>query len=389
MDFVRLIYRWIAILLLLAITGIPGIAANESAFPHTSARAAILMDQYGQVLYAHNADAALPMASTTKIMTALVALELGVPEQRVKIPQDATGIEGSSAYLMAGEEMSLETLLYALLLQSANDAAVAIAICLADSVEGFVDHMNRKAKALGLSCTHFTNPHGLDDPAHYTSASDLARLTTVALRNSLFAKIVSTIRYEAPVEGEASSRLFVNHNRLLREYDGCIGVKTGYTQRTGRCLVTAAERNGLTLIAVTLNDPNDWQDHKRLLDYGFSLSESVVLTPSEGIHVSIPMVGGEQAYLPCESKEEMVLSLPQNSRPTMVIELPHFVFAGVPKGKQIGRAVWYLNGTPIAALPLYAAEEGIAKECPPTLWMRISQFFSKLIKFIIECFKPG
>ena len=235
--------------------------------------------------------------------------------------------------------------------------------------------------------THFTNPHGLDDPNHYTSASDLAKITAEALKNPVFARIVSTVRYQVPVEDSESARLFVNHNRLLREYDGCVGVKTGYTKRTGRCLVSAAQRDGITLIAVTLNDPNDWQDHRRLLDYGFSRCERTVLSPEQGIAMSIPMVGATTSQLLCESREIAMATLPKDSRPTLVIELPHFVFGGVPKGKQMGRAVWYLGGETVAQIPLYATEEGVAIEYPPTLWERISAFFAGIGRFIRELFQ--
>lgn len=389
MDLVRYFFKGIAVLLLFVFSlhVSPGVWANESAAPTTTARAAILMDQYGQVLYAHNADASLPMASTTKIMTALVALEMADPAQRIRIPKEAVGIEGTSAYLMVDEEMTLLTLLYALMLQSANDAATAIALILSGSIEAFADKMNQKAAELGLSATHFTNPHGLDDEMHYTSASDLAKLTIAALKNPTFAQIVSTVRYQAPVEESETVRLFVNHNRLLREYEGCIGVKTGYTKRTGRCLVSAAKREGLLLVAVTLNDPNDWHDHKRLLDFGFSLCEPVTLTPESGITATIPVVGGTTTGLQCESREIVSVTLPQGSQPKLVLELPHFTYAGIPKDKQMGRAVWYLADSPIAETPLYAAENSTVKEPKPSIWTKICRFFARVGSYIINWFK--
>lgn len=382
----RLIYRGLVLLLLIALIGSIGVTAEEKSPPQTSARAAILMDQYGQVLYAYNADAPLPMASTTKIMTALVALELSDPQKCVMIPKEAAGIEGSSAYLIAGESMTIETLLYALMLESANDAAVAIAVCLSGSVDSFVEQMNRKAKELGLTQTHFANPHGLDDPEHYTSAFDLARLMIAALKNAQLAQIVATRRYQSIAENSDSTRLFVNHNRLLNEYDGCIGGKTGYTKRTGRCFVSAAQRDSLTLIAVTLNDPNDWKDHRALLDYGFARCEQMTLIPPNGDELSIPMVGGVKKHLMCETQDAISVMLPQDSRPRMVIELPRFVYAGVPKGKQLGKVVWYLNNQPIAAAAIYASETGIVADAPPTLWERIEQFFLGIVEFIIELF---
>lgn len=389
MDFVRKFFKGIAVLLLTAslLSGSLGVNASRSSVPTTSARAAILMDQYGQVLYAHNADASLPMASTTKIMTALVALELADPSLRVRIPKEAVGVEGTSAYLMAGEEMTLLTLLYALMLQSANDAATAIAILLSGSIDEFAEQMNEKAAELGLSATHFTNPHGLDDEMHYTSASDLAKLTLAALQNPTFAQIVSTTRYQVPVEDSDTQRLFVNHNRLLREYPGCVGVKTGYTKRTGRCLVSAAKRDGITLVAVTLNDPNDWKDHTTLLDYGFSICQTVTLTPTDGVMATVPVVGGVSSELQCASQTTVSVTLPKGSQPTVVLELPRFVYAGVSEGKQLGRAVWYLVGNPIAEVPLYAAEDCIPKEFPPTILERICRFFQKIGSYILNWFK--
>ena len=320
-------------------------------------------------------------------MTAIVAIENYPLEKEFTVSDKAVGVEGSSIYLKSGEKFTMKQLLYALLLQSANDAATAIAVILSGSVGAFAQRMNEKAMELGLSATHFTNPHGLDDEMHYTSASDLARLTVVALENPTFARIVSTLRYQVPVKDSDSARLFVNHNRLLKEYDGCIGVKTGYTKRTGRCLVSPAKRDGIILVAVTLNDPNDWRDHTMLLDYGFSCCQKVTLTPEGGIVATIPIVGSESKNLRCESREEVLLTLPQGSQPTVALELPQFAFAGIRKGKKMGRVVWYLEGKTIAEVPLYAAEDANAKAYPPTIWEKIGNFFVKIGDWIIKLFK--
>ncbi len=384
---------WVCCLLFALLTagGVYGSASAEeilssASLPTTSARAAILMDQYGQVLYAYNADAALPMASTTKIMTALVALESGDVTQAVKIPSAAVGVEGSSAYLIAGEEMSLLTLLYALMLESANDAAVAIAIAIDGSVEKFADRMNEKAVQLGLSATHFVNPHGLDHEEHYTSAHDLALLTAAALENETFAKIVSTVRYSAPVEGGESVRSFVNHNRLLREYEGCVGVKTGYTKRTGRCLVSAARRNGITLIAVTLGDPNDWQDHRRMLDYGFSVCASALLANRGALSYTVPVVGGEAKQVVCSSNEEVTLTLPAGTKAELRIELPRFVYGGVRQGDRMGRAVWTVNGRVAAEVPLYAETTVAPTVYPRSFWQKIGDFFAAIGRWLAGLF---
>ena len=242
-----------------------GVYYKEGAVA-TAAAADIVMEQSGYVLSAGNAHTRMGMASTTKIMTALLAIERLDPETVVTVPKEAVGIEGSSIYLTEGEQITVSDLLYGLMLESGNDAATALAIAAGGTVEDFVRLMNERAAELGLEDTHFSNPHGLSADDHYTTAYDLARLTCAALENETFASIVSC-KTKTISDGR---RYLSNHNRLLRSYEGCIGVKTGYTLATGRTLVTAAERDGLTLVAVTLNDRSDWADHTRLLDYGFA-----------------------------------------------------------------------------------------------------------------------
>ena len=232
--------------------------AEETAAspPSLSAKSALLMEaDNATVVLERNAHTRLPMASTTKIMTALVALELAAPDTVIEIDAAAVGTEGSSVYLCEGETLTLEELLYALMLESANDAAVAIAIGVAGSEEAFVDEMNRRATSLGLCNTHFANPHGLDAEAHYTTAYELALIAREALQDSLLKTIVSTRKTTIPHQSTDGVRLLVNHNKMLRQYDGCIGLKTGYTQKSGRCLVSAAERDGVTMIAVTIDSP--------------------------------------------------------------------------------------------------------------------------------------
>ncbi len=238
---------------------------------HLSARSAALYDSSSQsFLYTKNADTRLPMASTTKIMTALVAIESSPLDAIVNVSDEAIGTEGSSLYLKKGEQMTMEDLLFGLMLRSANDAAAAIAYNISGSIEAFADKMNEKAESMGLQNTHFTNPHGLDDKMHYTTAKELAIIASEALKNDTFYSIVSTKkRIIKNTDGEA--RLLINHNKLLNMYDDAIGVKTGYTKKSGRCLVGAAERDGVRLITVTINAPNDWKDHVSLFEYGFKM----------------------------------------------------------------------------------------------------------------------
>lgn len=218
----------------------------------------------GAVLFEKHADARSLIASTTKIMTALVALEHCDPEDEFTVPPEATGIEGSSMYLKAWETLSIRALLYGLMLQSGNDAAVALALACSGSVSEFVALMNLKAQKLHLTNTHFENPNGLDSPQHYSTARDLATLTRCALKNDTFAQIVATKSVRL------GDRCLTNHNKLLWSLDGALGVKTGYTRAAGRVLVSAAEREGRRLIAVTIHDGNDWADHRALYEDGFA-----------------------------------------------------------------------------------------------------------------------
>lgn len=305
-----------------------------------SARAAALIDvDDGRVLYEKNANERLPMASTTKIMTALVALESASLDTVVTVHPDAVGVEGSSVYLTAGERLTLGELLYALMLSSANDAAVAIAIALGGSVERFAEMMNECAARLGLLNTSFKNPHGLDAEGHYTTALELARLTAHALKNDDLRRIVSS--YKQEISGPSGKRLLVNHNRLLRSYEGCIGVKTGYTKRTGRCLVSAAERDGLTLVAVTLNDGDDWRDHTAMLDYGFEFFERVTLARSGVELARLPLVNG--APLPLYAESDLSLTLTRYGKEIRVrIEAcSRFLWSAPTIGEKLARAVFY------------------------------------------------
>ncbi len=265
-------------------------AVSAKAAETISGECAVLIEATSRrVLFEKNANRRHPMASTTKIMTALVALEALPLDSVISVPEEATGIEGSSVYLKAGDRYRLEDLLYALLLQSANDAAEVIAIAVSGTVEAFAVRMNEKAKELALTDTHFENPHGLDGDEHYTTARELAIITAHALENSDFAKIVSTRRYVFSSLDGANPRTLINHNKMLLLYEGAVGVKTGYTKRCGRCLVSAAEREGLLLIAVTLDAPSDWHDHTALLDYGFDSYENRLLASQGSLSLEVPI----------------------------------------------------------------------------------------------------
>ncbi|WP_375140508.1 D-alanyl-D-alanine carboxypeptidase family protein [Cohnella herbarum] len=239
--------------------------------PSNHARAVALADvTSGRILFSQRGDEPMKIASLTKIMTAIVAIEHGNLDSAVKVSARAAGKEGSSLYLKAGEKITLRNVLYGLMLRSGNDAATAIAEHVGGSVEGFAFLMNKKADEIGLTHSHFTNPHGLDEQGHYSSANDLAKLTVYALHNPEFASIVKTKVKSAPNPNEDWDYKWVNKNKMLTMYEGADGVKTGYTKQALRTLVSSATRGGQQLVAVTLNDGDDWKDHRNLLDYGFA-----------------------------------------------------------------------------------------------------------------------
>lgn len=253
---------------ILMLTGMP---ASKAEGVGTHARASSLIDvASGRILYSSQGDQELPIASLTKIMTAIVAIEHGRLGDTVKVSSRASGKEGSSLYLKPGEEMKLHDMLYGLMLRSGNDAATAIAEHVGGSEEGFVYLMNAKVEELGLKHTHFANPHGLDAEGHYSSANDLAKMTAYALRNPVFKEIVKTNEKQVDNPNEPWDYKWRNKNKMLRLYEGADGVKTGYTKKAFRCLVSSATRGGQQLAAVTLDDGDDWNDHMSLLDFGFA-----------------------------------------------------------------------------------------------------------------------
>ena len=321
-----------------------------------NAKAAVLIEaDSGRVLYEQHAHTRLPMASTTKIMTALVVLERCDLRATVAVDERAVGVEGSSVYLYPGELLTVEQLLYAVLLSSANDAAAALAYLVADSIEGFAALMNQKAAEIGVRDTHFQNPHGLDADGHYTTAYDLAVITAYALQNEDFLRIVSTQKKVIPLQGQEGARVLRNHNRLLASYSGCIGVKTGFTKKSGRCLVSAAERDGVRLICVTLDCPDDWRTHTQLLDMGFATYERVSLADANAYMTSLPVVGGTQSQIYLQTDAAVSVALPrERGEIACKIVADHLVYAPVSPGQYLGEAIWTLDGEEIARAPLYA-----------------------------------
>ena len=319
-----------------------------------SAHSAILMDgDTGQVLYEKNAQSKSLIASTTKIMTALVVLGDGDLDVVVTVPQEAVGIEGSSMYLKAGEKLTVRQLLYGMMLSSGNDAAVALALHSAGSIEEFARRMNETAATLGLHDTSFANPNGLDSEGNYSTARDLARLTQAALHTPGFTEIVSAKTCQF---GE---HYLVNHNKLLWQYDGALGVKTGYTKKAGRILVGAAERNGRKLISVTINAPDDWQDHRRMLDFGFAQYQlrEVVHAGEQVGEIPVILPDGSWGTGTLTAGTGLSLWLLPEETVELQLRVPLFCYQVGSAGDEIGAAVLSRGDEVLGSVPVILQSE--------------------------------
>lgn len=354
-------------------------STSTAGAPSVSASSAILIEaDSGRVIFEKNADEQRPMASTTKIMTALVAIMNANPSKTVSVSADAVGIEGSSVYLYENEKLTLEDLLYAMMLESANDAAAAIAIEVGGSIDGFADMMNQTAQEMGLRDTHFENPHGLDGNSHYTTARELAIIAREAMANESLRTIMSTYKKTIPLNESEGVRLLINHNKMLKGYDGAVGVKTGYTKKSGRCLVSAAERDGVELICVTLNAPDDWRDHTALLDYGFSLFESRVICRKDDFRYVQPVIGGVEEYVMLSISDDVSVTVPRSCGDIeQTIELPRFSYAEIKKGDVIGYLVYTSGGEEIARVPIAAQYSVDRVRYKQSLWNRFFSLFNK------------
>ena len=328
----------------LCLTWFP-LSAGAAGEPDVSASCAILVDaESGNVLMAKNADEERAIASITKLMTALVAAESTSDLDRiVTIQKEWTLAEGSSMYLREGEQLTLRELLYGLLLVSGNDAALAIAGFCAGDTDTFVEWMNLRAQELGMEHTHFVNPNGLPAEGHYSSAADMAKLAIVVMEQPDLAEIVGTKSITL------AGRTMTNHNKLLWRYEGCVGMKTGYTDAAGRTLVSCAERGGQRLIAVTLNAPNDWSDHAAMFDYGFSQWPAVLLASAGHDFRVLPVKGSLVRFVPVQVERNVCYPLAEHERVTAKIELPDVVEAPVEEGDIAGSLTYYVDGKEVGS----------------------------------------
>ncbi len=344
------------IALLLFLPWLPAKALSDP--PQIGAKAAVLLEaSTGKVLFAQNAQAQLPMASTTKIMTALLAIEEGDLEEMVTTDASAYGVEGSSIYLQLEETISLRDLLYGLMLASGNDAAVAIAVHIANGVEQFAARMNERAREIGAVNTNFVTPNGLPDENHYTTAYDLALIAAEAMKNETFREIVSTQYYRT--ETGAVARTFKNKNQILWKYEGGNGIKTGYTQAAGRCLVFAAEREGMQLVGVVLSCPNMFEDAMALLDYGMDNYEMRPLVQAGDRIANVYVSGGMKKRLALCAPADIMVPVEKDGSSTYRtrVILPDSIEAPLDAGEACGYVeVLEEDGALRTAFPLVAQE---------------------------------
>ncbi len=354
-----------------------GTVSAQSEAPEVSAQAAVVYCADNEtVLFAKNAEARHSMASTTKIMTALLTLEAAAVENKpVTITAEMAQVEGSSMGLQAGDVIRLRELAVGMLTVSGNDAANAAAIAVGGSVEQFAVRMNRRAAELGMTNTSFVTPSGLDDDNHYTTALDMAKLGAAAIQNEAFLAICRAPSMRASFEVPQKTVTLTNHNKLLKLYDGCIGIKTGFTKKSGRCLVSAAERNGITLIAVTLSAPDDWNDHMAMLDYGFSQLEQVV---PEAKTFTVPVVGGTVSELTAAIGKTEPLLLTKGQTVTETINLPPFVYAPVKAGDTLGSITYAVNGEGKRTVPLQSAMDVPAEPIQESVLQKIGRWIAAI-----------
>ena len=322
--------------------------SSALAAPIVSAQCAVLMDaETGRILFEKNSDRRALIASTTKIMTGLIIAEECSLNAEVLVTDEAAGIEGSSLYLRTGEKLTVEELLYGMMLHSGNDAATALALYCGGNLETFVEKMNRKAVQLELSNTSFGNPHGLDTESNYSTAYDLAKLTAYAMENEVFSQVVGTKTVSF------KERTFTNHNKLLWRYEGAIGVKTGYTRAAGRILVSCAQREGRRLIAVTINDPNDWQDHARMFDHGFGEFSSCLVANHQELCIPVPVIGGAEDHAIAVLREDLYYPVSKNEQVQLSWSTAPFVYAPAFAGESAGELLVLVDGTVALRAPLY------------------------------------
>ncbi len=352
---------------------------NVKAQVNVSAHSAVLIDAgNGEILFGKNENEQRSMASTTKIMTSLLAIEHGKPDDIVTITDEMVRVEGTSMGLKAGDKVTIEGLVYGMLLSSGNDAANAVAIAIAGDAESFAELMNKRAKEIGANNTNFVTPSGLDDEQHYSTAYDMALIAMEAMKNETFASIACQKTAKVKFGNPPVEHTLSNHNRLLSMYEGTIGIKTGFTKKSGRCLVSCAQRNGIRLIAVTLNAPDDWNDHMAMYDYGFSLAQERQLDISD-VNINIPVMGGIKNSIDLTYTDPGMVTVldSQFNRIERAICIPKFIYAPISKGQVIGEIQFLLDNKIIGSSIITANEDIKIKEPEPkpSFWQWLINLF--------------
>ena len=355
-----------------------GFAAGQ---PQLSAKSAVLIDAFtGRILIDKNASERHYPASITKIMTLIIAMERGNINDIITVSADIPKTEGSSIYLEAGQTISLIDLMYGMMLQSGNDATMAVAEHLAGNMSNFAKLMNEKANALGCNNTHFVNPNGLPDEQHYSTAIDMAKITAFGYRYQLFEKIVATEKYVIFNTIRNQDQALFNENKMLWRYDGCNGVKTGYTDIAGHTLTVGAKRNGIQLIAVVMDADEKWTDTEKMLDYGFELLEPKLLFSAGTPFGRVRIKNGESVSVAAVLQDAVVLPTLKSGGITGDItykaDLPIFKSAPVKIGQQLGNLQVFFDGKQITSVPLVATQD-IEKK---SIFWSIFRWLKNLIK---------
>lgn len=381
---------WVS-MTILSILLIAGPMTAAAAAPAVTGEAAVLMDfTNGQLLFEKNSEARMYPASTTKILTAIIALESGRNNDNVTIPLEASIVEGSAIGLQEGEQISLGDLIYALMLNSGNDSAVAIACHLGGSVDGFVRMMNKKAAEIGAVNTHFNNPNGLPDPDHYSTARDMALITRYAMSNAQFRDIVAT-KIQIINRNDPEAQTFLgNHNKMLWNYDGAIGVKTGYTDDAGQCLVTAAVRDGRELISVVMKSEgtNIWSDSTSLLDYGFTEFKTVTLAEAGKYAADIQVKHGVLEKAPVITAGILKYNFPVGGQPEITSDavLNEKIKAPAKAGSKAGELFFYTDGEELGRVDLVLRDDVERKTTSQWwFWLLIAAAFA-LAVFLFLCY---
>lgn len=322
----------------------------ESHAIGVSAQSAVLVcANNGNVLFSKNENQKLPMASTTKILTSLIALEAATPDKEIIVTDEMVSVEGTSMGLIAGDSVSLCELVYGMMLQSGNDAANTVAYVLGGNPEGFSEIMNKRASEIGMINSNFVTASGLDDKNHYSTAYDMALLASECIKNPEFRFICSRKSARLTYGNPPYARTLTNHNRLLWRYSDCIGIKTGFTKKSGRCLVSASERNGIVLVAVTLNAGDDWNDHISMFEYGFSVCKPLTIGCNQQ-NLSLRICGGVNKTVPLKLARECII--PEGQICSYRLNIRPFEYAPVKSGMIVGNAVFISENGVFDEIPI-------------------------------------